>query len=72
MDETSVRLWDLPLYHWRLRATYPTAIPMTEKYRKKLNVWGGMSCIARFGLTRFAVSFYFILNLFSNLKYLYN
>ena len=53
VDETSVRLWDLPLYHWRLKNSYPNAIPMTEKYRNKLNVWGGFSYK---GLTRFAVS----------------
>jgi hypothetical protein len=53
VDETSVRLWDLPLYHWRLKSSYPNAIPMTEKYRRKLNVWGGFSYK---GLTRFAVS----------------
>ena len=53
VDETSVRLWDLPLYHWRLRKTYPDAIPMTEKYHRVLNVWGGMSYKE---LTRFAVS----------------
>jgi hypothetical protein len=52
LDETSVRLWDLPLYHWRLRSSRPEAIPMTEKYRNKLHVWGGMSSK---GLTRFAV-----------------
>ena len=60
VDETSVRLWDLPLYHWRLRNKYPRAIPMTEKYRGKLHVWGGMSFK---GLTRFAVSIIFILSL---------
>ena len=54
VDETSVRLWDLPLYHWRLRGSYPQAVPMTEKYRKKLHVWGGIS---HKGLTRFAVSY---------------
>lgn len=53
VDETSVRLWDLPLYHWRLRSCRPEVVPMTEKYRNKLNVWGGMSFK---GLTRFAVS----------------
>ncbi len=53
VDETTVRLWDLPLYHWRLRSSRPEAIPMTEKYRNKLNVWGGMS---HKGLSRFAVS----------------
>ena len=52
VDETSVRLWDLPLYHWRLRSTYPNAIPVTEKFRNKLNVWGAMS---HKGLSRFAV-----------------
>ncbi len=56
VDETSVRLWDLPLYHWRLQSSYPEAIPMTEKYRNKLNVWGGFSYK---GLTRFAVRKFF-------------
>lgn len=59
VDETSVRLWDLPLYHWRLKNSYPDAIPMTEKYRNKLNVWGGFSykCLTRFAISNF--SFFF-------------
>ncbi len=42
-DETMIRLWDLPLYHCRLRNSRPEAIPCTTKYRKKVNVCGGIS-----------------------------
>ena len=42
-DETMIRLWDLPLYHCRLPSSYPEAIPCTTKYRKKVNICGGIS-----------------------------
>jgi hypothetical protein len=42
-DETMIRLWDLPLYHCRLPSSYPEAIPCTTKYRKKINICGGIS-----------------------------
>ena len=44
LDETTVRLWECPLYHWRKTARYPNTIPSTDKYRKKLNVWAEISC----------------------------
>ena len=42
-DETMIRLWDLPLYHWRLVTSHPEAIPSTAKGRKKVNIWGAIS-----------------------------
>ena len=38
-----IRLWDLPLYHCRLPNSRPEAIPCTTKYRKKVNICGGIS-----------------------------
>ena len=52
LDETTVRLWDVPLYHWRQRSRYPNSIPSTDKFRRKLNVWAGISFQ---GSTPFAV-----------------
>ena len=43
LDETLIRLWDLPLYHCRLPRSYPRAMPCTSKYRKKVNICGGIS-----------------------------
>jgi hypothetical protein len=43
VDETTIKLWDLPLYHWRLRGSKPEAIPCTSKYRAKVNICGGIS-----------------------------
>ena len=56
LDETRVRLFDLPIYHWRERSRYPNSIPSTDKYRKKLNVWAGISFK---GPTPFAVTIFF-------------
>jgi hypothetical protein len=52
VDETCIRLWDLPLYHWRLPKSYPQAIQSTRKNLGKVNVWGGFSFR---GATDFAV-----------------
>jgi transposase len=52
VDETTCRLWDMPIYHWRKPASYPDTIPCTEKDRKKVNVFGGISFK---GCTNFAV-----------------
>ena len=43
VDETMIKLWDLPLYHCRLRARYPRGVPCTIKYRSKVNICGGIS-----------------------------
>jgi len=43
VDETTIRLWDLPLYHWRLRGSRPDDIPCTSKFRDKVNICGGIS-----------------------------
>ena len=43
IDETTIRLWDLPLYHWRLPTSTPDTIPCTSKYRDKVNICGGIS-----------------------------
>ena len=42
-EETMIRLWNLPLYHCRRRNSRPEAIHCTSKYRKKVNVCGGIS-----------------------------
>lgn len=52
VDETSIRLWDLPLYHVRLPSKKPLTFPSTRKDRKKVNIWGGISYE---GPTKFAV-----------------
>jgi hypothetical protein len=54
VDETAVRLWDLPLYHWRIPKAHPKGHPSTRKYLDKINVWGGISYQ---GPTEFAVIF---------------
>jgi hypothetical protein len=64
VDETTIRLWDPPLYHWRLLKAYPESIPTTDKYRKKENIWGGISF---FGSTKFAVSLLLFSNFFVRL-----
>ena len=35
VDETTIRLGDLPLYHWRLPSTNPIGIPSTQKLDEK-------------------------------------
>ena len=54
VDETSISLKEMPLSHWRLKSKYPRGVEMPQKYREKVNVWGGISSK---GLTRFCVSF---------------
>jgi hypothetical protein len=53
MDETTLRVLDLPLYHVREKGSVPERIPNTGKIRHKLNVCGGISYA---GPTEFAVS----------------
>ena len=54
VDETSIFLKALPLYHMRKKAAYPKAIPYTVKYRQKLHLWAGISVL---GSTPFQVVF---------------
>lgn len=51
LDETTRRLDDLQLHHWRPRGSTP-AVPKTNKVRIKVNIWGGISLR---GLNEFAV-----------------
>jgi hypothetical protein len=53
VDETTVRVLEVPLYHLRKRTSRPEAIPHTAKQRLKINIWGGISYK---GATPFAVS----------------
>ena len=43
VDETTVRVMEVPLYHVRLPNQLPESIPLRSKLRLKLNVWGGIS-----------------------------
>jgi len=43
VDETTVRLFETPRYHWRYPTSRPTPIYETSKYRQKVNIWGGIS-----------------------------
>jgi hypothetical protein len=44
VDECTVRVLDIPLYHIRPKGTRPETIPATSKIRIKLNVFAGISC----------------------------
>ena len=43
VDETTVRMLEVPLYHSRRKSDRPTAFPRSSKIRLKLNIWGGIS-----------------------------
>ncbi|RNA15871.1 Transposable element Tcb2 transposase [Brachionus plicatilis] len=43
VDETTIRLFEPPMYHLRYPSAYPNAFPCTSKTKSKLNVWGGIS-----------------------------
>lgn len=43
VDETTVRILDVPLYQSRKRCGRPQAQSCTSKYRLKVNIWGGIS-----------------------------
>lgn len=58
VDETSVIVFDKPLYHLRLRSSTPISVPCSSKHKSKVNVWGGISFK---GPTLFAVFFSFSL-----------
>lgn len=38
VDETTIRLFETPLYNWRYPSTYPHAFNNTSKFRQKLNI----------------------------------
>jgi hypothetical protein len=40
VDESHVRILEVPLYHVRLPGERPEAIPCSTKIRLKINVWG--------------------------------
>ena len=61
VDETSVRIRDLPIYQWRTPSSYPEASSITSGVKKKLNVFGGISYK---GATKFAVRFSKILSIY--------
>ncbi len=44
VDETTVKVMEIPLYHIRKRSSEPEGVASTAKIRYKLNVWGGISC----------------------------
>ena len=43
VDESTVRILEIPLYHSRKRGTRPPAHSSTSKIRAKINIWGGIS-----------------------------
>ena len=53
VDETTVRVLEVPIYHLRKKNSRPETIPHTAKQRLKVNIWGGISSK---GATSFAVS----------------
>ena len=54
VDETTVRVLEVPIYHLRKAKSRPETISHTVKQRLKVNIWGGISSK---GATPFAVSF---------------
>ena len=50
VDETTIQIEELPLYHIREKGVPQTNTKITEKEQIKLNVWGGISW---FGVTQF-------------------
>ena len=43
VDETSIRISDVGLYHRRKKSTYPPAVEVTTNSHAKINVWGLIS-----------------------------
>ena len=43
VDETKICLNESYLYHWRYPKSRPKALNKTNKFRKKINIWGGIS-----------------------------
>jgi hypothetical protein len=43
VDETKVVVSDVPIYHSRLPSSIPEGVNVTDKIRKKVNIWGGIS-----------------------------
>lgn len=52
LDETMIRVFGVPFYHWRLKSSRPQPYSGLKKFRDKLNIWGGISSK---GPTDFAV-----------------
>lgn len=61
VDETTIRVFDRPLYHVRYPTKYPKSLPCSSKFEAKLNIWGGISVQ---GATEFAVNKTFFLYIF--------
>ncbi len=53
VDETTIRVAQLPLYHVRQKSSTPQAQCVSNKKRFKVNLWGGIS---KKGSTPFIVS----------------
>jgi len=43
IDESTVRMLEVPLYHIRKKGKRPETVPHTGKAKVKINVWGGIS-----------------------------
>lgn len=43
VDETMVRVFQVPTHHSRRPCSRPVAFSETDKFRAKVNVWGGIS-----------------------------
>ncbi|RNA42071.1 hypothetical protein BpHYR1_016415 [Brachionus plicatilis] len=43
VDETTIVVYDQPIYHLRLPSSRPEAIPSSYKFECKIHVWGGIS-----------------------------
>jgi hypothetical protein len=54
IDEATVRMLEVPLYHIRKRGKRPEIVPHNGKAKIKINVWGGISFN---GPTQFSVFF---------------
>jgi hypothetical protein len=53
VDESTVRMLEVPSYHSRKKESKPNTVPHTGKAKIKVNIWGGISYN---GPTHFAVS----------------
>ena len=43
IDEAKIRLLEVPLYHWRKKSSNPVLIHADNRYKAKINIWGGIS-----------------------------
>lgn len=53
VDETTIRVLEVPIYHMRKPSSKPAQFPLTSKIRYKVNLFGGISSK---GPTEFVVS----------------